>query len=198
MRPVTTEPELDKLIIQNMEDLDATAKRIDALVREIWREVETHVETWAKARRWLTSMDWDDPWIAPPQWKQDDRWMASFKIGWGPGDAEETKEGIPYFHLSRLAGVGGGRFCLWLHFIEVKRSAWKPVFRDAASHLKAGGFLFDDAEGFYFDCTFSARSLAEAVAEDDYEVAFEPLNRALEAAHASWPLFDKMLKKARA
>ena len=41
-------------------------------------------------------------------------------------------------------------------------------------------------------------SLAAAVADDDFAAAFEPLTRALDAAHAAWPIFDQLLKKARA
>jgi hypothetical protein len=196
---MTTEPELDKLIIDNIADLDATAKRIDALVGEFWGEVSGHLQSWAKENGWLASQDPDDPWVAPPEWFQgDDDYFAWFSVSWGPGDSGDAKEGEAYFDLSRFAGVGGGKLCVWLGFDGVKRSVWKPLFREAASQSKAGGFSFDEVDGLYLDCTPPPGSLVTAVAEDDYAAAFEPLNRALDAAHANWPLFDKLLKRARA
>jgi hypothetical protein len=195
---MTTEPDLDTLIIKNMEDLDATAKRIDALAEEIWGEVFSHLQTWAKDRKWLVAEDTKELWVTPPDWCQGEVYSAWFLLEWGPGDTGKRKEGEPYFELSRFAGIGIGKLCLWLDFDEVDRSAWKPLFREAFSQRKAGGFSFDEVDGFYLDCTPSAGSLALAVAEDDYAAAFEHLNRALEAALANWPLFDKLLKKARA
>jgi len=195
---MTAEPELDKLIIQNLEDLDATAKRIDALTEEIRREVFDLLQSWAKDRDWLVSEDPDDPWVAPHDWYQDDDYFAWFQVDWGPGDTGQGMEGEAYFDLSRLAGVGGAKLCVWLWFEGVKAPVWKSIFRQATDQAKAGGFSYDDKDGFYIDCTPSPASLAAAVADDDFAAAFEPLTRALDAAHAAWPIFDQLLKKARA
>lgn len=195
---MTTEPELDKLIIENIADLDAAAKRADVLVAEIWMEVIERLQSWATDQGWWASQDPADPSVAPPDWVDGDQFFAWFNVDWGPRDTGVGEEGQAYFDLSRFAGVGEGKLCLWLNFDEVKRSAWKPLFRDAAGKAEVGSFSFDSTDGFYIDCTPPAGALSMAVAEEDFVAAFEPLTRALDAAHEHWRFFDSLLRKARA
>jgi hypothetical protein len=193
------DPELDLLIISNLADLDATARQIEAIEQRVWTQIAERMEQWAERKGWLGSYETDsDIWIAPNEWKQsDDDQLGWFAMGFGPGDSGNGLEGETYFHLARLAGVGGGRLCIWLGFDGIKRSAWRRAFRSAAEKGDTAGFAFDENDGLYFDCTPPTGSLAEAVAEDDFDIAFALLDRALDTAHAGRLTFERLLKEAR-
>lgn len=197
---MSKDPELDRLILEHLGDLDATAKHIEVVEVRVWAEIAERVEQWAAGKGWIGSYDVDDDiWVAPIEWQQgDDDPLAWFAIGYGPGDRGNGVEGEAYFGLSRLAGVGEGRLCLWLGFEGVNRSVWRRVFRLAVEQDNTGGFVFDERDGLFVDCTPPAGLLADAVAEGQFDLAFAPLDGALEAAHAGWRVLDRLLKEARA
>jgi hypothetical protein len=195
---MSLDPSLSKLILENLDDLDAAAQQIYPIERRIYEEISERLEAWAASLGWAGNFDPENTLrVFRPEWLEGEMPWATLDIGWGPGDAGNQGEGEPYFDLSRLAGANGGRLCLWLVFSGIRRSVWEKVFKAAAEQADTGGFLLDDRDGFYLDCTPPTGSMADAFDRNDFTRAFGPLDAALQRAATNWQKLDELLRAAR-
>lgn len=189
---------LDQLIVTNLVDLDASAKRIAEIEKRVWRDIGDRVSTWAAAKGWRHDCEGDEVWVAPRDWFEGDEPFAWFSLDWGPDDDGEGEGDEPYFDLSRLAGAAGGRLCLWLEHAGVGGRSWKAAATPQIDAIKAAGFALTDKLNAYADCTPATAAIADGLADDNLDAALAPITVALDQAFAVWPLFDAILKTARA
>lgn len=183
--------ELDRLIISNLPDLDATTARITQLGEIVWRELGRYASEWAKNIGWRVDADEDNVKLAHPEWPED----VYCYFAWGPGDDESGKPGEASSWLARIAGVSGGQLCLWFEQRAGAR-AWRPIAAAGQATASGTGFRLSDSGHFYAPCTLDRSTLAEAVADDKIVDAFRPIDAALAAAAATAPLFTQLIAKA--
>jgi hypothetical protein len=193
---MTDTASLDRLIIENLADLDSAAQRIDEIEERIWKAIGAEIEAWGAKNRWEVAADPEDAFEAsPPAWVDEEDQRAWFEFGWGPDDVDNGGKADPSFDLTRLCGLAGGRFCLWL-VVKTPRRTWKPLAQAEAETIALHGFQLSDHGNFYIDCTPGAAALAAAVEDGDFTEALECVRTALAAAKAAEPIFTRMLKKA--
>ncbi|SFS85079.1 hypothetical protein [Brevundimonas viscosa] len=190
--------ELDRLIVQNLEDLDAVVHRTHAIEKVIWKHIGDAGRGWAHQHGWRASPaeDEDECWVAPPAWQARGRdfW---FEVHWGPGDEDTGAPGEPWFSLCRLAGVGGGRLCLWLRWNGLRPGDWKAAAVPRMDEIRDAGFRLSDGRLVpYLDCTPQPGAVAQGLAEGDLSVAYAHLRDAFDAAARAVATFDPILKKA--
>lgn len=188
--------QLDRLIISNLEDLDLAARRIEQIETRIWQEIGDLASRWVKKRpTWVGDFDKEDVWVAPRAWTSGD-YTARFYLWWGEDDTGGGLPGEPWFHLSRLVGVAGGRLSLWFEQKGVGGKAWKATARATGSAMSERGFQLSDRGNFYTDCTPSSALVADGLDSGDLTEALDPLGQALERAASAAPELGKMMKKA--
>lgn len=187
---------LDSLIVQNLEDLDAVAHRVEAIEKVIWKHLRETVAGWAEARGWWHEVDEDDVSIAPRAWKARGR-DCHFELGWQPGDTGTGAPGETWFDLCRLVGAGGGRLCLILSWTGFGDPAWKRAATSRVQELTDAGFRLSDGKLTPFvDCTPASGAVAQGLIDGDLTAAYAPVLEGLVVAHAAVPLLDPILKKA--
>lgn len=188
--------QLDRLIVEHLSDLDSAAGEIDRIERRIWTAMSGRMKEFASSMGWAGQFDIKDIlWVCPPEWMADGRPIARFNLGYGPADEEGDGSGA-HFDLTRLCGVNGGQMCLW-QYHGGGRNAWKPVARAQAAIAAELGFAMTDYVNFHTDCTPAQADMAQALADDDFEQALQPLSRALARLPASVPAFTAMLQQAK-
>ncbi|GAW41164.1 hypothetical protein SH203_01567 [Brevundimonas sp. SH203] len=186
-------PELDRLIVEHIADLDSAATRIDLIEERIWKAHAEALEDWSRAMGWGGDFDIEDDLIAAPaHWEVDESKQAWFEIDFGP---EDDELGL-HFNLMRLTGAGG-RVCLRFGYNGL-RKPWKAAARQHAEALQQFGFVMTPYADFYTDCTPVFTNMIEAVESGDFSPATDPLRAALDRAKAAEPTFTAILKQLKA
>lgn len=203
--------DLDALIVQNLRDLDAAAKRLWFDVQpHIAKTINTIASNWAKKNKWIGAYDWweeehgeGELWVAPPQWKLKDDKLA-FYLDCGPddeyGDSENPSE--DFFWLTRLCNAGTGLVCIrWYSFqgLNAKKPDWKKFVKSYIAKIKNVGFSYEDKTALFSSAPIiiSSDQLAKAIVDDTLEQALGPLRTALDNLIRAEPVFDDMIREAR-
>ena len=188
---MTASPEVDRLIVEHMMDLDGAARRVEPMEKLVWRAHAETIEAWCEANGWAGDFDPEKALIAtPPHWIVDGERQAWFYWDFGENDAEL---GL-YFDLSRLVGVGGGQLCMWLGYRGL-RNPWKAAARRYAEELKRSDFAMTAYGNFFTDCTPKASDMPEALESGDFGVATLLVSRALDRAKAAEPTVSALLRE---
>jgi hypothetical protein len=185
--------QLDRTIVEHLSDLDSAAGEIERIERRVWEAMSERMEEFASSAGWAGQYQIDDDLsVHPPEWTADGARLAWFELGFGPDDDESGLN----FDLARLCGVNGGQVCLWiLH--GGRRTPWKAVAKAQAASLAGLGFSINDYANFYMDCTPSQAAMAQALSDDDFELALQPLAQALARLPSSVPALTAMLQQAK-
>jgi|GEM_PF-5919076 len=187
-------PELDRLIVEHINEIDGAATRIEGMERLIWQALADVLEDWCKANGWRGGFDIDDDLqIWPEHWEVDDQKQAWFGLGFGHKDEDL---GL-YFDLSRLVGAGGGQICLWFGYRGL-RNPWKAAARERAEDLRSADFVLTPYGDFYTDCTPVTADMAFAFETGDFSAAQALIRSALDRARAAEPTFTEILRKLKA
>lgn len=185
--------QLDRLIVEHLSDLDSAAGEIDRIEDRIWTAMSERMEEFASSMGWGGQYEIEDELsVHPPEWTADGARLAWFELGYGPADDESALN----FNLARLCGVNGGQMCLWL-LHGGRRTPWKTVAKAQAASVADLGFSMTDYANFHVDCTPSQAEMAQALSDDDFEQALQPLVQALARLPASVPAFTAMLQQAK-
>lgn len=191
-------PELDRLIVEHLADLDAAAHRIEQMEARLWVSFASVMATWAATAGWEGVFDTSgELQLSPREWTVDGERRAWFHIDWGPDDDGTGKDGMPWFGLCRLTGVGGGQVCLWLDH-KGYRNSWKPAARAAAEAVRPMGFVLSNYANFYTDCTPVQAEMARAFEDDDLETALAVVVKALDRAALAKDHFTDMMRTSGA
>jgi hypothetical protein len=189
--------QLDRMIIENLEDLDAVVHRVHAIEEVIKKHLAEESRRWAAKRGWrFSALEDDEIWVAPPEWQARGRDIW-FELGWGPDDNDTGEPGELWFDLCRWAGVGRGRLCLWLDWRGAGIPAWKATAGAHLDEMKQAGLLVTDGRLIpYVDCTPDSTLVAKGLVEGDLSEAYAPFRKALATAAAAVPILDPIMKKA--
>lgn len=185
--------DLDRVILDNLHDLDDAAKRIEELGDSVWSEICESVEGWASENAWKGDYDVDDPWLTPADWCRDEEPDAYFYVDKGPKGTAAP----PTYWLSHCIGVGQGQLCLWFEQKVTGVKQWKALARSNASRLAEKGFSLSDNGNFYTPCSLNAKDVAAALEGQRLETAMTPIEEALDRAASAAVLFNQILAEAR-
>ncbi|MGO6790984.1 hypothetical protein ACCT17_33685 [Rhizobium ruizarguesonis] len=194
--------EIDKLIIQHLDDLDDGARRLTRLQDRVADVIDETFNDWLDAKGWYPdSGEWrqrQDAAIAPRNWiSEDNKWLAWFGLGFGSGDDGQPGEEKDYFWLTRLCKAGRGEMGLRFAQAEVGRTAWKKFLRDQAPRFLGTRFLIDEEPSVFLPVRIHKDDLARAVEEEDLKPAFVPLLEAFEYIHENIDRFHSLLAESR-
>lgn len=183
-------PELDRLLVESILDLDASAHHIESLQDRIWQAHADTLETWSQSNGWVGEFDIvNDLVVLPDAWTVDDKRQAWFELTFGPN---EDELGL-YFGLSTLVGARG-QVCLWFRYRGL-RNPWKAAARQHAEALQKLGFVMTPYGDFYTECSPQAGKMADAVESGHFEPATAPVAAALDRAKAAQPAFTAILRQ---
>lgn len=188
--------ELDRLLIENLKDLDEAAKRVRQIESLVWRRIEDAFRNWAPAG-WKADVEKDYPWAAANHWCRDDVWEGSFYLDYGPEDTGQGAGEETLFDLSRYVGINGGQLCLWFEQDVAGARKWKTLANDHVDGLSRAGFSLSDGGSFYTNCTLEGAAVAEAIESNDWDGAMKPIVAALDRARVAVASFDALLDQAR-
>ncbi|WP_284876675.1 hypothetical protein [Brevundimonas sp. MEB006b] len=183
-------PELDRLIVENILDLDSAANRVEPIEMRIWAAHAEAMESWSQDCGWVGEFDTDGDLIARPEaWETDGEKQAWFGLGFGANDDELDL----YFELVQLTGAKGN-VCLWFGYKGL-RNPWKAVARQHAEALREFGFVMTPYGDFYTPCSPDLTQMVEAVESGDFRAATDPVRAALDRGKAAEPVFTAILKQ---
>lgn len=172
--------QIDKLLIENIADMDEGAQRLDALSVNIAESMDDIVQDWAEKNEWMATTAWnetDDLSVAPKNWvPSDDEWLAWFGLDTGKGEEGDEWH---YFWLARLCGVGRGEYGFRFFQDEYGRVPWKKFIRELAPPSNSK-FNIDDEPSLFMPIKVDKDALAKAAEDGDFRQALEePLFAAL-------------------
>ena len=200
--------DLDVLLINNLADLDAAARRIRfALEPTIHKAMDEAIKEFREEVGWDGDEEnnWDkyECWLAPTDWRKPadgsgDSHKCQFELDYGLGDDGPGEEGADAFVLTRLLGIADGRLGFRWSRNDVKKRAWRRLVGEQSSEvgaLRAKGFEYEEGEGsFYLPVQVLQAELAEAVQDETPRNALGPLREKLRALIEAKPEFDALLR----
>ncbi|TAV40932.1 hypothetical protein [Rhizobium leguminosarum] len=194
--------EIDKLIIQHLDDLDDGARRLTRLQDRVADVIDETFNDWLDAKGWYPGAgEWkqrQDAAIAPRHWiSEDNKWLAWFSLGFGSGDDGQPGEEKDYFWLTRLCKAGQGEMGLRFAQAEVGRTAWKKFLRDQAPRFLGTRFIVDEEPSLFLPVRIHKDDLGRAVEEEDLKRAFVPLLEAFEYIYENIDRFHSLLAESR-
>jgi hypothetical protein len=199
-------PELEKLLVEHLSDMDSAAKQITMLQIKVFRELGELVERWTTKTTWSGKFDYmeDELWLAPEDWrspgtdKDEHRFQAWFQMEVGAGDTESEKPEEDFFYLTRLCGQGTGQVGFRFRQDITTKGRWRKSFKDLAGSLSTTAFLVDAEPSFFLPVRLDSAELAGALLEQDIERALRPMDTVLEQLIAAKPAFDTIVAALKA
>jgi hypothetical protein len=198
------QPELDRLLINNIADLDAAAQHIiNELMPDVGKALDELADAFMRKSGWAGKADWSNEglWLAPEDWRKQgiskrkadsDDFIAYF--GFANRGEEEPKE---VYWLTQILGIGdrdlGLRWCR----NDVKTKQWRKAVGQQTSviePLRARGFEYQESEGsFFLPIHVDQAALAQAVGDESPELALAPFTNVLQSCADAKPDFDALL-----
>lgn len=191
---------LDRLIIENIGDLDAGTRRLWEIEGLVADAIDTVKSDWAKKVGWEAGADdWanDDCTVALPAWRPSpEEWWACFELWYGDGDGEPGTL-TDSFWLTRLCGEGQGQ--IGFRFVQEEFGAvpWRKFLREKTTLLSGTRFILDDKPSFFLPFKVDKNALAIAVENEDIASALQPMRDALDYILEHHEKFDGLLAEMR-
>jgi hypothetical protein len=195
------QPELDRLILKNLADLDVAAWHV---CTELQPAVATAMDEIAKKfvreGEWAGLADWDGKgiWFAAEDWRKpgehtSDNYKCQFTLGqsFGQGESKDM------YWLTQMLGIGDRALGLRWNRNDVKKKQWKSlVIQQQAilEKIRACGFEYQAAEGsFFLSFRVDQNALAQAAGDESLELALIPFTNALQICVNAKLHFDALL-----
>lgn len=195
-------PDLDRLIIRNLADLDAAWQYLDTEIEPaVWDVINQHLKVFREKTGWEGKDEWPDKaWFAPSDWRKQGEYTGDdFRCQFTPGEGIATT-GTDGSYLTQLLGIGHQRLGLWWiqkNVVKGRRRILISQQPTIVSNLRKHGFVYEDSEaGFFLPVLVDQSALADALADESPEMAFEPFVDALQVCLAAKPDFDALLAAA--
>jgi hypothetical protein len=192
---MSSDSKLNALIVQNINDLDATAKQIEVIGAHVWKLITDEARQWVTEQKWCQLDNGDSFWFWPPGWTQeeDNSPIRYFYFDKGPDDTGSGAPGEPYFWLSRYLGQAGGEFCVWFEPNISDKKTRKQIISPIAADLRSKGANISDYCYVYTPCSLNFSAVAEGFDIGNFEEALKPIKQALDCANELYPLLDAAL-----
>jgi hypothetical protein len=196
------QPELDRLIINNLADLDAAAKHVnDELQPSVSAALDQILETFINQVEWAGAADWSKKldWLAHNDWrKMGDQIGNDFKCRFVLVEQTAKTAGYDHFWLTMLLGIGCQCAGLrWTRNDVMNLKDWKLALgqqQAAIANLRARGFEYEQAKGsFFLPVRIDQSTLAQAVADESPGLALTPFVDALQICIDAKSDFDTLL-----
>ena len=196
------QPELDRLIIRNLADLDAAAQYVNNVIQPAIAEaLDQILETFLCKGEWSGLANWSDEgiWLASKDWRKQgdhigDDYQCQFCLEASLGKGDEKDE----FWLTQLLGIGDRTLGLRWTRNDVAKRAWRRVVgqqQQIIAKLRARGFDYQEAEGsFFLPVRVDQSALTQAVGDESPELALAPFSDALQACINAKSDFDALLQ----
>jgi hypothetical protein len=197
---------LDRLLIENIADLDAGVKQLWSIERRLGEALDQLKKDWCDKAGWIagdgTWMDKDDVSFGMAKWAEPE-WLVWFQLGYAAGLVQVGDYGEESFWITRLCAEGvrqesGAQ--MGFRFAQGPFGAhrWKKTLRRNQEILAGTRFIFDDEPSFFLPCRVDRLALAEAVEKNDFRDALRPVEAAMDYIKEHAGKFDALLDELRA
>ena len=195
------QPELSRLIVTNLADLDTAAQYVtNELERAVAEALDQLAVTFLRNKGWAGVGKWVNEaiWLAPEDWRKQgdhtgDDYLCHFNLeeSRGKGDAKDT------FWLTQLLGIGDRTLGLRWVRNDVGKRRWRNMVcqqQAIIATLRARGFIYEESEGLFFlPVRINQSELAQAVGDESPELALAPFTETLEVCFNAKFDFDALL-----
>jgi hypothetical protein len=205
--------ELDALIVRNLDDLDAAAKRLELdIEKRVGKVIDQIAETWARKQGWEGKFDFDltTLWVAPAEWRsiegkaEADAFLGFFELWTGFADDFDTNHENDYFWLTRLCGAGRGKIGFrWSYgrSLGATKPRWKRFLQEHREHLnqvRKTAFAYEEGSGLFFmPIRVEVEALAAAIIDNTIDEALKPFCIGLDRLLTAKPGFDALRQSAK-
>jgi len=194
-------PELDKLIVEHLADIDAAAKRLSALDFEIFHALDSVAKDWATKTGWSGNFDYMKTglWLAPPEWrvpgteKDEKKFQARIEMEVGAGDTQNCEPEEDYFYLTRLCRAGSGEIGFRFKQELITKGQWRRRFKELTYLVAKTAFVADSEPSFFLPFQIEGAKLAESIQEEAIEAALTPFENTLAQIVEARSAFDAVI-----
>jgi hypothetical protein len=194
-------PELDKLIVEHLADIDAAVKRLEALEAEVFGALDSAAKNWAEKNGWAGKFDYLESglWFAPPEWRvpgteeDEKKFQARFEMEVGAGDTQSFKTEEDRFYLTRLCRAGSGEIGFRFKQELITKGQWRKRFKDLTYLVEKTAFVADSEQSFFLPFQVEGAKLAESMQEEAVEVALTPFENTLAQIVEARSAFDAVV-----
>jgi hypothetical protein len=197
------QPELARLIISNLGDLDAAAKHIqDDLQPAVDDAIDDILKTFRSVKNWTVERRLksnQNDWLAPEDWRRKgDQAGNDYYCRFETASIVKQGRSECHFFLTQLLGIGGQKFGLRWTRNGVSRRLWAKAVgqqNEIIAALRSRGFLYEEKDGsFFLEIVISQHELADAFSDGSSELPLGPLKVGLETCFNAKSDFDALLK----
>ena len=194
------QPELDRLLISNLADLDAAAYRIkNVLHGTVASALDSRLKYAIERSGWAGHADYehDKFWIAAPDWRRDSDDLQGYECYFHSDSSDGAWSGVEFW-LTVL--LGGGTRLAGFRWIRraAKRKSWRKQVSeqvDIIARLRSRGFEFQESTGtFFMPFRIDKDALASAVGEESPELAMAPFDMAVQSCISAKADFDALIE----
>jgi hypothetical protein len=212
---LSAQNEATALIVDHINDVEASIQLTHALDTRLLTLLKERIEAnidgendwWIDLPNDFSNMDFAP--YAPINWHDENAndayqaWFGLYIDGEYPNKMlSKFNEGESFSLVSRIiqqSSEAGSGFALWFNL----NSAYKKPKKDfeyfvaerAAKVTQTTGFQFFSNGNFYLPFSFDAKTLSEAVRNDDFSDCLKPFDEALAKVKASVPVFTALIQE---
>ena len=192
------QPELDRLLISNLGDLEAATRHLKTdLMPAVASAINESALEFCRRQDWFGVAEYDtgDIWMAPHQWHVEGGETDAFHC-WFALDVSDADWKNIQFWLACMASVGPKRMGMrWSQDIANKR-AWRRHLAEQPgiiSRLRSRGFEYHETLGsFFLPIRLESEALANAMGDEAPEAALAPFSDGLRRCLDAVGDFDEL------
>ena len=189
------EMKLDRLIVENITDIDATSRRAVEIGEMVDGEICEVARKWASDNGFVANAEDDTLWLSHPDWKTEDGDEDQYDYWFGfQYSSEYLSDSVEdQFMLTSLckAGTDSMGFRL-IQEVHAKRP-WKKFLQSSGENFSGTRFVIDDVPTIWLPVVVDRTLLATAVEEEQFEEALKPVIDALDEIKLRFELLNRIL-----
>ncbi|MGY6771047.1 hypothetical protein [Komagataeibacter sp. NFXK3] len=190
-------PELNKALVENLADLEATATRLHMLDDALGAAIDADTNKWMAENNWSGDTDEDDGWVAPKGegWynPDDDEPNGAF-FEWA--NFEDQAE--DNYYVTQLCQLGQDKVGIRFVQDQIGRAQWKKIVSELAELVSGTGFILEEKKlSFFLPVKIDQKILASSLGDDDMEVGLKQYREALDQLLKARTAFDKVIARIK-
>ncbi|MGS0647354.1 hypothetical protein ACU81Q_06970 [Komagataeibacter melomenusus] len=190
-------PELNKVLVENIADLEVTATRLHMLGDALDGVIDENTQKWIDENNWSGEIDEGNWWIAPKGegwYNPEDEESEGAFFEWT--DFEDQSE--DNYYVTQLCQLGKDKVGIRFVQDQIGRGQWKKIVSELAELVSGTGFLLEEKKlSFFLPVKIDQKVLASGLGDDDIEAGMKQYRETLDQLLKAKTAFDKVIARIK-